>query len=201
MTVSNRKRFQNVTNSWLFFFKGFRYLEYLWVTGSANRLLHFLTCSSLKQYINTGNFLKIFWEPICYQLYSNESGRNYSFSYNIDRKWRLPELSSFYTVSTANKSHEPSDLNPGSPTPELGLGLGRAALSSSSPTLPHHRPPSQLFPLDLPSLFIFLLGCDLPLACNQGGKCHCFRPEPILHFHSEIIFPFFRGLNCKAIVI
>ena len=136
----------------VFFLKGFRYLDYLKLTGSANRLLYFLTCSPLKQYINAGNFLKIFWDPICYQLYSNESVRNYSFSYNIDRKWRLPKLSSFYKVSTANKSHEPSDRTLAAQLQNLYLDLARQLWA----------PPAWLSPITV-----------LPLSCSHWISPAC----------------------------
>ena len=42
------------------------------------------------------------------------------------------------------------------------------------------------------------LGMCPPTCLQPGREVSLFRPEPILHFHSEIIFPFFRGLNCKA---
>ena len=122
----------------------------------------------LKSYINAGKVLKTFWELISYHLYSNESGRNYCFSYNTGKKIEALHVSSFFKVSTDNKWLEPSGLNPGSPTPELVLGHLGAAFSSSSLTFPRCYSPSQLLLLGPPSLLIFLLGCVLPLL--QPGK-------------------------------
>lgn len=90
----------------------------------------------LEPYINAGKVLKTFWDFISYHLYSNESGRNYCFSYNTGKKMEALHVSSFFKVSTDNKWLEPSGLNPGSPTPEPVLGHLGAASSSSSLTLP-----------------------------------------------------------------
>ena len=90
----------------------------------------------LKLYINAGKVLKTFWELISYHLHSNESGRNYWFSYNTGKKMKALHISSFFKVSTDNKWLEPWGLNPGSPTPEPVRGHLGAAFSPSSPTLP-----------------------------------------------------------------
>ena len=90
----------------------------------------------LKPYINAGKVLKTFWELISYHLHSNESGRNYCFSYNTGKKMEALHVSSFFKVSADSKWLEPSGWNPGSPTPEPVLGHLGAAFSPSSPTLP-----------------------------------------------------------------
>ena len=90
----------------------------------------------LKPYINAGKVLKTLWELISYHLHSNESGRNYWFSYNTGKKMKALHISSFFKVSTDNKWLEPWGLNPGSPTPEPVRGHLGAAFSPSSPTLP-----------------------------------------------------------------
>ena len=90
----------------------------------------------LKPYINAGKVLKTLWELISYHLHSNESGRNYCFSYNTGKKMEALHVSSFFKVSADSKWLEPSGWNPGSPTPEPVLGHLGAAFSPSSPTLP-----------------------------------------------------------------
>ena len=170
-----------------FFFKGFRYLDYVQLAGSANRLLHFLTCSLLKQYINAGNFLKIFWDPICYHVYSNESGRNYSSSYNIDRKWRLPELSSFYKVSTANLSREPSDW-----TLAAQLRTCTWTWPGSSELLQPDSPPSpsslSAVPTGSPQPAHLPLGMCPPTCLQPGREVSLFqaRANPPLSFRNYL---------------
>ena len=90
----------------------------------------------LKPYINAGKVFKTLWELISYHLHSNESGRNYCFSYNTGKKMEALHVSSFFKVSADSKWLEPSGWNPGSPTPEPVLGHLGAAFSPSSPTLP-----------------------------------------------------------------
>lgn len=122
----------------------------------------------LEPYINAGKVLKTFWEFISYHLYSNESGRNYCFSYNTGKKMEALHVSSFFKVSTDNKWLEPSGLNPGSPTPEPVLGHLGAASSSSSLTLPPLLVSLSAVTAWASSLLVSLLGWVFPLL--QPGK-------------------------------
>ena len=141
----------------------------------------------LKSYINAGKVSKTFWELISYHLYSNESGRNYCFSYHTGKKMEALYVSSFFKVSTDNKWLEPWQPNSrtctwtsrgsfqllqpdSSPVAVLPLScycLGLPAYSSSSWTVSSH-------------------------CCNQRRNCHFLRPKPTLPFHSEITLPVFR---------
>ena len=65
-------------------------------------------CATTETWINKWmkRFLN-FRESICYQLYSNESGRNYCLPYNIDKKMVAYKVKFIFRVSTENKWHEP----------------------------------------------------------------------------------------------
>ena len=107
------------------------------------------------------------------------------------------ELSSFFKASTENKCYEPSGLNPGSPTPEPVFGHPRAALNSSSLTLPT----SLLFPL---SYFHWISP-----ACSSSSwavsshllatREESVRANPPLSFSNYC--PCIQTFSCKAILI
>ena len=151
----------------------------------------------LKSYINAGKVSKTFWELISYHLYSNESGRNYCFSYNTGKKMEALYVSSFFKVSTDNKWLEPSGLNPGSPTPEPVFGHPRAALNSSSLTLPT----SLLFPLSYfhwisPACSSSSWAVSSHLLATKEGSV---RANPPLSFSNYC--PCIQTFSCKAILI
>lgn len=146
----------------------------------------------LKPHINAGKVLKLSWELISYHLYSNESGRNYCFSYNASKKMEVLHASSFFKVSTDNKWLEPSGLNPGSSTPEPVRGhLGQLSAPPARLFLP-----SQLLLLGPPSLLIFLLGCVLPGATREGSV---IRPKPTLPLIQKLPSQSSETHNCKII--
>ena len=158
-------------------------------------LTYYPTYLLLKPYINAGKVLKTFWELISYHLYSNESGRNYCFSYNTSKKMEVLHVSSFFKVSTDNKWLEPSGLNPGSSTPEPVRGHLGAAFSSSSPTIPSLSVVTACAsqPAHLP------LGLCPPTAATREGSVTFSGQSQLSPFIQKLPSQFSETHSCKII--
>ena len=153
----------------------------------------------LKSYVNAGKVSKTFWELISYHLYSNESGRNYCFSYHTGKKMEALHVSSFFKVSTDNKWLEPSGLNPGSSTPEPVLGHLGAAFSSSSLTLP-----LLLFSLSVVTAWAsqpahLPLGLCPPTAATREGSVTFSGQSQLSPFIQKLPSQSSETHNCKII--
>ena len=157
----------------------------------------------LKSYINAGKVLKTFWELISYHLYSNESGRNYCFSYNTGKKMEALYVSSFFKVSTDHKWLEPSGLNPGSPTPGLGTCPGTWTSRGSFQLLQPDFPPL-LFSLSVVTAWAsqpahLPLGLCPPTAATREGSVTFSGQSQLSPFIKKLPSQSSETHNCKII--